>query len=249
MIAVITGGATGIGYGFAKAYSDLGYNLILTSRNLDNLVKAKKELEEKYNNKVMVFVSDLTKEEGRKKLYEYTKNYQITDFVNNAGRGLSVDFKDASFDEEKKIIDLNISAFHDLFKHYLTLFNNKNEGTIINISSIGGLFPGPGAATYYASKAYVNSLVKAVILENKKSNVIIKLVMPGATKSNFYIEANTKKGSYKYDPYLVALKSLNSHKNIIIPGFKAKLIVFLTKLVPKKLHLRITYNRQRRLRD
>ncbi len=249
MIALITGGATGIGYGFAQAYADLGYNLILTSRNLDNLHKAKKELEEKYSNKVMIFVCDLTKEEERENLFNYTKNYSIDVFVNNAGRGLSEDFIYANFLEEQKIIDLNIVAFQALLKHYLQQMNNENKGRIINISSIGAFLSGPGSATYYASKAYVTSLVRAVSYEMKDSNIFIQLVFPGATKSDFYKEARTKEKSYKYDPYLIALKTINSTKREITPGFKAKMIVFFNKILPKKLVRRLTYKRQVKMRS
>ncbi len=249
MIALITGGATGIGYGFARAYADLGYNLILTSRNIDNLHHAKKEIEEKYNNKVMVFVCDLTKEEERTALFNYTNNYKIDVFINNAGRGLSEDFLLANFQEEQNIIDLNVVAFQALFKHYLQKMNNNNEGRIINVSSVGGFLSGPGSATYYASKAYINSLVRAVIYEMRKSNVFIQLVFPGATKSKFYETANTKEKSYKYDPYLVAIKTINSNKKEVIPGFKAKLIVFFNKLLPKKLVIRLTYRRQVKMRS
>ena len=64
--ALITGGATGLGRGFSNALADLGYNLIITSRNYNNLVTAKKEIEQKYSNKVQIFVADLTDEMARK---------------------------------------------------------------------------------------------------------------------------------------------------------------------------------------
>lgn len=249
MIALITGGATGIGYGFAQAYADLGYNLIITSRNIDNLHQAKKAIEDKYHNKVMIFVCDLTIAEEREQLFNYTKNYLIDVFVNNAGRGLSEDFLVANFIEEEKVINLNIIAFQALLKHYLQMMNNENKGRIINISSIGGFLSGPGAATYYATKAYVNSLVRAVTYEMRDSNVIIQLVSPGATKSNFYQDAKTKEKSYKYDPYLLALKTINSSKKEVIPGFKAKMIVFFNKILPKKLVRKLTYRRQVKMRS
>ena len=67
-VALITGGATGIGRGFANKLADQGYNLILTSRNLENLALAQKEIQNKYHVKVLIYVADITKEEARKKL-------------------------------------------------------------------------------------------------------------------------------------------------------------------------------------
>ncbi|MCK9166017.1 MAG: SDR family NAD(P)-dependent oxidoreductase [Acholeplasmatales bacterium] len=248
MIALITGGATGIGYGFARVFSDLGYDLILTSRNLNNLVNAKRELEHKYHNKVMIFVADLTKEADRKSLFNYTSNYSLDAFVNNAGRGLSKDFLEADFKDEEEIINLNVIAFQALLKHYLKIMVTNKSGRIINVSSLAGFFAGPGSATYYASKAYNNSLVNAIIKENKEKAVFIQLVCPGATKSNFHLLAKTKEKSYKYDPYIVAYKAVSSKKELVIPGFKSKLIYFFSKIIPRKIFVRLVYKRQLGLR-
>src|SRR5690554_2928748 len=104
--ALITGGATGLGRGFSNALSDLGYNLIITSRNYNNLITAKKEIELKYSNKVQIFVADLTDENARKNLFEYTNFYNVEIIINNAGVGYSENFYLGEKEKEETIIDL-----------------------------------------------------------------------------------------------------------------------------------------------
>ncbi|MFA5720266.1 MAG: SDR family NAD(P)-dependent oxidoreductase, partial [Acholeplasmataceae bacterium] len=162
MIALVTGGASGIGLSFSKRLADLGYDLILVGRTLETLASAQKDIQEKYKVKAQIFICDVTKEEARQKLYEYASNYDVELVINNAGHGLSEDFHQASIEDELNMINLNIIALQHIMKHFYKLFVKKKKGRIINISSIAGFIPGAGAATYYASKAYVTSLTRAV---------------------------------------------------------------------------------------
>lgn len=231
---IITGGATGLGRGFSNAFADLGYNLIITSRNLDNLATAKKEIEKKYSNKVLLFVADLTDVKKRNELIDYTNNYNVVGLVNNAGIGESNSFFDSDYNKELEVINLNIIALHDLFKKFYIKFKEKGEGRIINVSSLASFTPGPYAATYYATKSYVTSLTKSVSYEAKKSNVLVQAVCPGSIKTNFHSTAGTKEKYYKKNPNIVARKAVDSNRTIIVPGFKNKLIYLFSKILPYK---------------
>ena len=248
MIALITGGASGIGFSFSKRLADLGYDLILVGRTLDTLASAQKEIQEKYKVKVQIFICDITQSEARKRLYEYSSNYEVSLVVNNAGKGLSADFYDANSEAEMDLINLNMIALQDIMKHFYKQFIDQKKGRIINISSIAGFVPGSGAATYYASKAYVTSLTRAVAKEAKKDNVIIQVVCPGATRSNFHIHAKTKQKAYKQNPDKLALKALDSKKTLVVVGFKNKLIHVLSKLLPQALLASFVYRRQQKIR-
>lgn len=247
--AVITGGATGLGRGFSNALSDLGYNLIITSRKFNNLVSAKKEIEEKYKNKVQIFVADLKEENARKNLFEYTKHYDVEVLINNAGIGYNESFLLGKKEKEEDILKLNIEAAHSIFKHYYKLFINKNVGRIINVSSLSSFIPSPHAATYAASKAYLTSLSLAVTSEAKKYNVIIQTLTPTSIKSEFYKTAKTKKEKYKQNANTVARKAVESKKKLIIPGFIAKFYYFLIKVLPKSLMIKLSSKRQQNKKE
>lgn len=248
-VALITGGATGIGRGFANKLADQGYNLILTSRNLENLALAQKEIQNKYHVKVLIYVADITKEEARKALYEYADNYPVSVVVNNSGLGYSQNFYEGDFSREKELIDLNITAMQAIFKYYYKKFYELKEGRIINVSSVAGFVPGAGAATYYASKAYVTSLTRAVALEAKHiKGLKIQAVCPGPTKSNFYLTSGTNKKYYKASPDKVAQKTLDSKRTIVLPGFKNKMLHVILKLFPVALTTRFNYRIQKKVR-
>ncbi len=244
--ALITGGATGLGRGFSNALADLGYNLIITSRNYNNLVTAKKEIEQKYSNKVQIFVADLTDEMARKNLYEYTKFYDVDVLINNAGVGYSENFLDGKLEKEAAIINLNVEAAHYIFKHYYQEFIEKKKGRIINVSSIASFIPCSYAATYGASKAYLTSLSLAVSLEAKAHNVKVQTLAPGSIKTDFYKTAGTKEKSYRGNPNKIARKAIESKKPLILPGFKAKLMYFCIRIFPRCLVQRITARGQKR---
>lgn len=244
--ALITGGATGIGRGFANGLADLGYNLIITSRKLENLAQAKKEIEQKYSVQVLVYVADLKDESQRNELIEYAKNYNIKLLVNNAGIGENNEFSSNNYQKEKDLIDLNITAMHHLFKHYYTKFKAEEDGRIINVSSMASFVAGPYAATYYATKAYVTSITQAVSYEAKESGVVVQAVCPGSTKSEFYKTAGTNAKYYKANPDIVARKTIESKRTIVVPGFKNKLNYVCMKLLPYKLVMRVAARRQLR---
>ena len=69
MIALITGASSGIGRDMARILNNLNYDIIITARNEESLKELKKELNEKNNNKVDIYLADLSKEEECLKLY------------------------------------------------------------------------------------------------------------------------------------------------------------------------------------
>lgn len=106
-------------------------------------------------------------------------------------------------------------------------------------------------ATYYATKSYIVSLTRAIEkeLKIKKSNVHISALCPGPVNTNFDNVANVKfslKGLSSEYVAKYAIDKLIEKKNIIIPGFKIKIIAFLSKIAPTNLVLNIAYKQQKR---
>ena len=108
---------------------------------------------------------------------------------------------------------------------------------------------GPKLSTYYATKNYVCRLTEAIYQELKmnNSNVHISALCPGPVDTEFNKVANatfhTKSLSSEYVAKY-AIDKMFKNKLIIIPSFQMKLMIFLTRLVPRKLLLRITYGIQ-----
>lgn len=231
----------------ARYLSSLGVDLILVARRKTVLEKLKKELK----TNVKIIPLDLSNEDNLEILYNEVENDDIDILINNAGFGLFGEFAKTDIDTEFKMIDVNIKAVHYLTKKFLIDFKNKNNGYILNVASSAGFMAGPKLSTYYASKNYVLRLTEAIYQELKveKSNITISCLCPGPVDTEFnkvaHGEFHTSSLSSEYVAKY-AIKQMFKHKLYIIPSFKMKLAIFLTRLVPRKLLLKITYKIQDR---
>lgn len=246
--ALVTGGAIGLGRSFSELLADRGYDLILTSRSLEHLATAQKEIQSKYRVKVQIFIGDLSKADFRDKLIEFVSPYDIEILINNAGFGHNDLFESSPLEKEFQMVDLNIKALQHLMKHFYSYFKDKKGGRIINVSSLAGFVPGAYASTYYASKAYVTSLTRAVAYEAKvtKSNVRVQALCPGPLKTQFFETAGTDIKFYKKDPKMAAREALDAKRVVIVPGFKEKIAHGLLKIMPTGFSVRFAGFGQKR---
>lgn len=247
MKALITGASSGIGREFAIELSNLGYDLILVSRNKEELDKLQKSLPTKTN----AIVMDLSSEANCKNLYIMTKNENIDMLINNAGFGLYGDFSQTDYNTEINMIDLNVKAVHVLTKLYLKDMIKKDEGYILNVASSAAFAPGPLMATYYATKAYVYRLTEALYyeLKKKKSKVHISCLCPGPVDTNFNKVAGVKfsvKPLSANDVVKYSLKCMLKNKMLIIPGFKMKCAKFFSRFFSDKFLMSVTYKVQKK---
>mgnify|MGYP005798411283 FL=1 len=272
MWALITGASSGIGRDMARYLYDLGYNLIIVARNKNGLEKLKKDLEnskkridqeesnEKIKNKksenrtmqeILVIPKDLSIAEKCVELYEETKHISLDLLVNNAGFGVFGEFIETDLEKEIDLINTNITAVHVLTKLYLKDMIKQNKGHILNVASIAGMEPGPLMAAYYASKAYVIRLSRAINkeLKKKKAKVKISILCPGPVDTNFNNVAKVvfkapSMSSEKVAKYGID-KALRG-KLIIIPGFLNKSIRFFSKIIPDAILEEVAYHIQRK---
>lgn len=251
MKAMVTGASSGIGRDMAKYLSNLGYDLILVARDKKNLEALQKEIKTKSK----IVVIDLADEEKIKDLYMIVKKEDIDILINNAGFGLFGDYKDVDLLTELKMIDVNVKAVHILTRMFLKNMVEKDKGYIMNVASSAGLLKGgPLMSTYYATKSYVVSFTNAIYeeLRKNKSNVKISVLCPGPVHTNFNnvagVKFNIKSLSSEYVAKYAIDQMLNKNKLIIVPGTATKLGVFITRFLPVKLLLKITYKIQERKR-
>ena len=125
------------------------------------------------------------------------------------------------------------------------------KGDILNVASIAGMEPGPLMAAYYASKAYVIRLSRAINkeLKKKKAKVKISILCPGPVDTNFNNVAKVvfkapSMSSEKVAKYGID-KALRG-KLIIIPGFLNKSIRFFSKIIPDAILEEVAYHIQRK---
>lgn len=249
--AVVTGASSGIGEEFARRLAAEGYDLVLAARRIEVLNELAARLK-KIGTRVIVVEADLSSISGCDKLLDIIKGLRVHMFINNAGFGDCGYFIEQEIDKELAMIDVNIKAVHYLTKKMLRYMNQNNGGYILNVASSAGLIhAGPYMATYYATKAYVTSLTRAIAEELKEhgSNIYIGCLCPGPVNTSFNEVANVNfalKGisaSYCVD---YAISNMKKRKVVIIPTASIKLALFGERLIPDSLYIKLTAHQQKK---
>ncbi len=249
-ITLISGAASGLGKEFAKLYFKDNNNLLLIDIDIDGLNKLKEELEKENKNNLTIdiYKIDLTSLTELNKLKDYiiSKSYFINNLVNSAGFGDREDFIKMDINKEISLTNLNCNALLYLTHLVIKDMVKNKEGHIINVSSIAGFMSGPFMSTYHASKAYVLLLSESIGYEVKKDNVKVLTLCPGPFNSNFVKLAHNDYTFKKIKPLeaskvaLLAYKASIKGKKLLITGFKNKLTIFILRLFPRSLIVKVS---------
>lgn len=237
MIALVTGASSGIGRDIARSLAKHGINVIISARRRDRLQELKAELTEKYGVKVKIIAADLSDTAQCVELHRRVRKYNIDIFVNNAGLGVFGEFTDTDLDRELDELDVNIRAFHILFKLFLQDFRKRDYGFILNTASSAGFFPGPCFSSYYASKAYVVRMTQAVHEELRAdhSHVSLSMLCPGPVQTEFMDKARVNFSVPPQSSEYVAeyaVREMFAGKLTIVPSNLLKAGIVFGKIVP-----------------
>ena len=243
MKALITGASSCIGLEMAKYLSSLGHEVILVAKDEKKL----NDVKEAMPTDTKVYCYDLSVIDNCFLLYDKVKDEKIDIVINNAGYGIFGDYEMDNIDREMNMIDLNVKCLHILTKLFV---NNKNTKYIMNVASSAGLMKGgPLMSGYYATKSYVCSYSFALYEELRRRGVDkhISVLCPGPVNTNFNKVANVKfniKSLEAPEVAKYAIDKMFKNKLLIIPGATVRMGVFLSRFLPLKALLKITYNIQ-----
>lgn len=241
-IAIITGASSGLGSDFAMEL-DKQQNLDeiwLVARRKERLI----DLSQKLNTKTVLLPLDLTQKESISKIQEKleSENPNIEFLINNAGYGLVGRFDELNKGKQLEMIDLNIRALTDLT--YISLPFIRENGRIIQVASSAGYVPLGNFAVYAATKSYVLHFSLALAGELRSKKIYVLAVCPGPIETEFFSVAGGKQpkiAARSIDVVRLALKDSKKKKMVSIYGFLIKLFVWLTRVVPKRLIVWVSY--------
>ncbi|MBQ9118751.1 MAG: SDR family oxidoreductase [Lachnospiraceae bacterium] len=245
--ALITGASSGIGAEFARRLAARGYALILVARREKRL----RQLAAHVKTECEIITADLTRTEECYRVWEQIKDKRIEVFINNAGFGDCSEFLNSDEKKELDMIRLNVEAMHLLMKLVLRQMQQRDYGYILNVASSAGLLPaGPYMATYYATKAYVTSLTRAVAEELREmgSKVYVGCLCPGPVDTEFNRVANVEfalKGIRPGECASYALKQMAKRQVVIVPTATLKALTVFERFVPRKLLVHLIGKQQR----
>jgi len=187
-IALITGGARGIGFACAEALADDGASIILADIDDAGVRKAAETLGAKAS-----YCCDMANIDAISAMFDdiEANHGSVSILVNNAGIANPGDFLTQSVSDFKSVIDVNlIGVFAALQRAAKTMVDKGIEGTIINMSSINAVVAIPSVPAYCASKGAVNQLTKSASLALAPHNIRVNAVGPGSIDTDMLAAVN-----------------------------------------------------------
>ncbi|RUU76001.1 MULTISPECIES: SDR family oxidoreductase [unclassified Mesorhizobium] len=184
--AVVTGASSGIGAVYADRLAGQGYDLVLVARRADRLEELAGKLRQTYSRKVSVISADLSNDDDVRRVEQaIASDDSVTLLVNNAGLGGQSVVATADADAAERMIKVNVIALTRLTRAVLPGFLARNRGAVVNIASVlayetsfGGIYSG--------TKAYVVNFTEALHREVEGTEVKVQVVLPGATRTDFW---------------------------------------------------------------
>lgn len=186
-VALITGASKGIGEAMARGLAEFGASVVLSSRNQESVDEVAAAFSAD-GLEATGIAANVGKLEDIDKLVEQCiATYGGLDIViNNAAAnpvfGPVQDTDEGAFD---KIMDINLKGPFELCKKAYPVMKQRGGGSIIHISSIGGLKPEPGIGIYSVSKAAIINLTKTMAQEWGADNIRVNAICPGLIKTKF----------------------------------------------------------------
>lgn len=176
-IALVTGGASGIGYAIAQEFVKNDIYTVIIGRNKEKLQTAKDSLGDlcetlSFNlgelSKIPGVIQEIVDRLGR-----------IDILVNNAGINMKKEFCDVSDEDFMSIIQTNLISIFAISREVVKFMIPKGKGSIINISSMASQYGIPKVIAYTASKSALDGMTRAMAVELSPKGIRVNSIAPG----------------------------------------------------------------------
>ena len=183
-VAFITGGASGIGLGMARAFLEEGMKVSLADWSDDHIAKAKAQLAG--NNAVHFVKTNVAERDSLRSAAQETLDAfgKIHVLCNNAGVNGGGTAASEDFDDWDRAIAVNLGGVVNGTKIIAPIIRKQGEGGhIVNTSSMAGVVPLPGLAAYSTAKYAVRGFSESLRMQLAKDGIGVSCLFPGATRT------------------------------------------------------------------
>ena len=186
-VAIVTGASKGIGEAMARGLAEFGAKVVISSRKRESVDAVAESFKNDGLEAIAIAANMGNVEEAHALVDQTVDAYGGIDIIiNNAAAnpvfGPIQNTEERAFD---KILDVNLKGPFELCKKAYPILKQRGGGSIINISSIGGLTPERGIGIYSVSKAGLINLTKAMAQDWGADNIRVNAICPGLIKTKF----------------------------------------------------------------
>ncbi len=215
-VAVVTGGASGIGLGMAKAFARAGMRLVVADIRRDHIDRAVAWFQDA-GYPVHPILLDVSDRAAFARAAEETVRVhgKVHVLCNNAGVNIIGTIDDARFEDFDWLVSVNLGGVFNGVKSFLPYLKAHGEGGhIVNTSSIAGIVAGPGTGIYSATKFAIRGLSESLRYELAPHKIGVSVVCPGTVATNLN-ESETIRPE-KFDTTDAALRAKRSEGGALL---------------------------------
>ena len=242
MIALITGGSSGMGLEYARQLAARGYDLILVSNRQDELDSAVTALSCQFSVNVQGRYQDLALYSSADELMDWCKSQQVLPdvLINNAGMFFFKELQEADMDRVQAMLNLHVQTVTRLSLLMGLAMKERGSGHILIVSSMTARIPAPGITIYSATKAYLRSFGKSLHYEFRPYGVGVTTVCPAAIATPLYnmsprmMKWGLRLGFVHTPKWLVkrALRAMFHHRRVVSPSLMNLWLPAIIALLP-----------------
>jgi short-subunit dehydrogenase len=260
-VALVTGASAGIGRAYCEWLARAGASVVAVARREGRLLELQEQLERKYGTRVIPIVCDLSRPDSMEVIQAalQTAELDIDILINNAGYGVPGKYLANDWSRHQDSHQVMTTAIASLCYAFLPGMVARGTGIIINIASVAGFLPGTSGHTLYAAtKAWLINFSESLAFEYEAEGIRVCAVCPGFTYSEFHDVTGTRelvsrlpKWVWMTAEQVVAqsFRALNRGNVVFIPGAVNRIIVRVSRILPRRLLHTLARRESRRFRN